>query len=235
MSSHSRSAVEESSGSAVTKHHRETHTESGGHFVSSIVVNLRQLQTDLHKQHQHDKGALTELNRSFQIFVDRVQQLQSQNEKYRLAIVDHRRHASGLSNYDVQWDDGYLLMKRDASAMGHAVVDYEWDFELCQLQIGIYKQLINIESQGDNKRIALLDDEARKSASALLGLRSSYGEMQRRVEGLYVECDDLFKQYLTLTNDWCIVKKQRNKGHLSMETLKSSIAFYKSIQSYTGQ
>lgn len=236
MSSHSHTIVNENNGSVVTKHHREAHTDSvTGHYVSSLVVNLRQLHTDLHAQHQHDKEALNKLNRTFQAFVDRVHQLQLQNDKYRAAISEYRRHASGYSGADLQLDENFLVLKRDASAIGQVIVDCEWDYELSQLQMGIYKQLIDIEYQGETKRIGKLEDDVKKSASLLLELRSSYGEMQRRVESLYVECDDLFKQYLTLTHDWSIVKKQRHKGHLSMEALKSSIAFYKNIQSYAGR
>jgi len=200
-----------------------------------VIINLRQLQTDLVTQHQHDKAALTELNQHFQSFVDRVQRLQSQNSKYLQAIADFRRQSAGISIIDARWDEGYLSIKRDLLAIENAKVDYEWDYELCHLQIAIYKQRIAIEQQWEGKRSLALEDELKQSASVLTGLRSSYGELQRKVGSLYVECDDLLKHYLTLSHDWCVVKKQGHKRHLNLEATKSYIAFYKNLRAYTGQ
>jgi uncharacterized coiled-coil DUF342 family protein len=232
--SKSRVTIDEGNNTVFTSHHREVHTEPSGHYISSVVINLRQLQTDLRAQHQHDKQALNELNKGFQHFVDRVQQLQAQNSRYQIAIADLRRQYSGVS-IDTKWDEGYFALRRDLSAINNARIDYEWDFELCQLQIAIYKQLIGIEQQWEGKRTSMLEDELKQSSSVLHGLRTSYAEMHRKVESLYGECDDLFKQYLTATHDWCIVKKQRDKGRLHMDSLKGYIAFYKNLRSYVGQ
>jgi hypothetical protein len=200
-----------------------------------VVINLRQLKTDLVAQHQHDKAALIELNKHFQSFVNRVQHLQSQNSKYLVAIADFRRQSAGISIIDARWDEGYLSIKRDLLAIENEKIDYEWDFELCHLQIAIYKQLIDIEQQWRGKRSSILEEELKQSASVLNGLRSSYGELQRTVGSLYVESDDLLKHYLTLSHDWCVIKKQLHKRHLNLEATKSSIAFYKNLRAHTGQ
>jgi hypothetical protein len=200
-----------------------------------VIINLRQLQTDLVAQHQHDKAALTELNRHFQSFVDRVQHLQSQNSRYIIAIDDFRRKSADISIIDARWDEGYLSIKRDLLAIENAKVDYEWDFELCHLQIAIYKQLIDIEQQRRGKRSSVLEEELKQSASVLNGLRSSYGELQRKVGSLYVESDDLLKHYLTLSHDWCVIKKQGHKWHLNLDATKNHIAFYKNLRSYIGR
>jgi hypothetical protein len=234
MSSKSRTNIDEGNTSVVTYHHREAHGEPATHYISSVVINLRQLQNDLHAQHQHDKKALTELNHNFQQFVDHLQLLQSQNSQYRAAIADFQRKFASYS-IDGQWDEGYLAIKRDISAIDNAKIDYEWDVELFHLQIAIYKQLIDIEQQWEGKRSFALEEELKQSASVLISLRTSYAELQRKVGSLYGECDDLFKQYLTLTHDWCIVKKQRHKWHLSLETLKSYIVFYKNLHAYVRQ
>lgn len=233
MSFDSRTVNDKSNKSVVTYHHHDTHGESFGHYISSVSINIQQLQTDLHAQHQHDKGALTELNKSFQVFVDRVQHLQSQNTKYRAAIADFRQQSSGIDSIDARWGEGYLAINRDLSMVRNAKVDYKWDFEWYQVQIGIYKQLIEIEQQWKDKRALILDEELKQSAAALNGLRMSYAEVQQKVDTFHAECDDLSKHYLTLTHDWCIVKKQENKLDVSIETLKSYILFYKNLRSYT--
>jgi chromosome segregation ATPase len=233
MSFDSRTINDKSNKSVVTYSHRDIHGEYFGHYISSVILNMRQLQTDLHTQHQYDKGALTELNKSFQLFVDRVQLLQSQNTKYRAAIADIRRQSSGFDGIDTRWNEGYLAINRDLSTVRNAKVDYKWDFEWHQLQIAVYKQLIAIEQQWKDKRALILDEELKQSAAVLNGLRTSYAEVQQKVDRFHAECDDLLKQYLTLTHDWCIVKKQGNKLNVTIETLKSYILFYKNLRSYT--
>jgi chromosome segregation ATPase len=233
MSFDSRTIKDESNNSVVTYHHHDTHGEPFGHYISSVILNIRQLQTDLHSQHQHDKGALIELNKSFQLFVDRVQLLQSENMKYRAAIADLRGQSSGIGSIDARWGEGYLAINHDLSVVRNAKVDYKWDFELCQQQIAIYNQLIATEQQRKDKRSSILEEELKQSASTLNGLRTSYAEVQQKVDRLHAECDGLLKQYLTLTHDWCTVKKQGNKFNISIETLKSYILFYKNLRSYT--
>jgi chromosome segregation ATPase len=199
-----------------------------------MAVNIRQLQTDLQTQYQYEKDALTELNQRFHLFVDRIQLLQSQNLKYRTAIDDIRREFSGISSSsDVQWEENYFSLKTNLSTVRYAIIDYQWDFELYQLQIGIYQQLIEIEQQPKNKRISMLEEELKQSAAVLNSLRISYEELQQTVENLHVESENLFKQYLTLTHDWCHAKKTRKNWDLSMETLKSYIVFYKNLRSYS--
>jgi chromosome segregation ATPase len=236
MSYELRSIIDEDNNNdnnATVAYQRSTHFGATVQSTSSVVINIRQLQTDLQTQHQHDKDALIELNQRFQLFIDRIQSLQSENLKYLTTIADIRRQFSGISSTDVQWEESYFTSKSNLSSVYHAKVDYEWDFELFQLQIEIYRQLIEIEQQSKDKRILMLEDELKQSASMLITLRTSYEALQRNVENLHVESEDLYKQYLILTHDWCNVKKQRKKWDLSIETLKSYIGFYKNLRSYS--
>src|SRR5690348_1346341 len=70
---------------------RDTYFNSTIHYTSSLVINIRQLHTDLQAQHQHDKHALNDLNQHLRVFIDRVRQLESQNAKYVAQIADLRR------------------------------------------------------------------------------------------------------------------------------------------------
>jgi chromosome segregation ATPase len=233
MSFESPSVIDDDNYSAAV-YQLNIHFGSPVQYTSSVVVNIGQLQTDLQAQYQHGRDALTELNQRFHLFVDRIQLLQSQNLKYRTAIDDIRREFSGISSSsDVQWEENYFSLKTNLSTVHHAIVDYQWDFELYQLQIGIYQQLIEIEQQPKNKRISMLEEELKQSAAVLNSLRISYEELQQTVENLHVESENLFQQYLTLTHDWCHAKKQRQKWDLNMDALKSYIVFYTNLRSYS--
>jgi len=235
MSFESRAATDENNEQVFTYQRRDTHFGSIVQCTSSVIVNLRQLQVDLQTQHQHEKGALNELNQRLQLLLERIQLLQSQKSKYLTAITDLRRQFSGTNVIDVQWEENYLSLQSNFSTVENTKIDSEWDFELFQLHIGIYQQLIEIEQQSRNKRIPLLEDELKQSASVLITLRTSYEQLQREVERLHTESEDLLKQYLTLARDWCNMKKQQKKWNLSVVTLKNCIAFYKKLRSYSSR
>ena len=235
MSYETRVVDNEVNNSVVPHNRRDVTFGSSVQYTSSVVINLRKLQSELTSQHQHDKSALTELNQRFHLFVDRVHHLQTQNAKYIAAITELKRRSSGSSHFDAQWDERYFSTRSDLLVIHDGKIDCIWDYEMFQLQIAIYQQLIDIEQQWKGKRILVLEDELKKSASALITIRSSYGEVQRSVEGLHAECVKLFKHYMSLTHDWSSIKKQQNKWELNSETLKSHIKFYKSISSYSKQ
>lgn len=231
MSVESRSNHHEGSNSAVSYQRRDTYFGVVVESTSSVVNNLRKLQTDLQHQHQHDKQSLTELNQRFQVFVERIQVLQSQNSKYRIAIADLRRQYSGVDTIDVKWEENYFSLKSNFSSISDATIDYEYDYEFYQLIILIYQKLIDIDQHSKDNRVLLLEDELKQSTSALISLRGSYGELQREVEHYHAESQDLLKQYLTLSNNWCSMKKQQKKWNLNVASLKSYIAFYKNLLS----
>ena len=237
MSLDSRTFIDEGNhqknNSSVAYHRRDTHFGATVRSTSSVVVNIRQLQTDLHSQHQHDKNSLIKLNQRFHLFVDRVQQLQLQNSKYLATITDLKRQYSGISNIDVQWDERYFAIQSNISTVRDAKVDYDWEFELFQLQIIIYKELIGIEQQRKDKGSLSLEEELKKSSSVLISLRTAYAELQRELQSLYAEYDNSLKQYLVVSNNWCMVKKELNKWKQRVETLKRHIGFYKNIRSYS--
>jgi len=214
---------------------RDTYFGSTVRYTSSVVINFNQLQTDLQTQHQHEKDELTQLNQRFHRFVDHIQLLQSQNLKYITAIEDLKQEFSGRNSIDVQSDEHYLSIKSNLFTLNIGKVDYEFDFELFQLQIEIYQYLIEIEQQGKDQRILKLEEELKQSESDLITLTTSYAELQRQIENQNIENENLFNQYLKLTHHLCDIKKQRNKSDLNVETLKSYIEFYKNLRSHTGR
>jgi hypothetical protein len=224
---------EEDNNSLVSYNRRNVHLGSNVLYKSSVVLNLRQLQTDLQAQHQHEKVALNELNQRFHLFVDRTHLLQAQNSKYLAEIVNYRRQSSGFSSNDFQWTEHHHSQKSDLTTLCNAKVDCESDFDLFQLHIGIYQQLIDVEQHWKDKRYLKLEQELKHSASDLHTLRISCTELERQIESLYAERTDIFNQYLTVTHDWCLVKKQRKKWYLNVETLKSYVGFYKNLRSHS--
>ena len=199
------------------------------------MVNVPQLQIDLRIQHEHPKDALTELNQRAHVFVDRVQQLQSENSKYIAEIVKLRRHLSSFSDIDVSWDEHYHSLNSNLSMLDHEEIDFDSDFELCQLEIGLYQLLIEIKQQREDKPILALEQELKQSASQLNSLRTSYTELGREIEGIHAECEDLIKRYLSLAYEWCNLMTQRKHWNQTLEALKREIAFYKNIRSYSVQ
>ncbi|CAF0868179.1 unnamed protein product [Adineta ricciae] len=218
---------------SVVTYRRNDPLGSAIHYTSSIFVNIQQLQHALVAQHQHEKEALNELNHRLAGFVDRVQLLESQNAKYTTDVAELRRQSSGYSGIDVQWNERYLNMKSDLSSLHFSKADCESDFEWYQLQIGIYQQLIDAEQQWRDKRLMKLDHELKQIGSDLSVLRTSYADLERTAANQYGERDNVFKQYLSLTHDWCNMNKQRKRWNMSIDTLKSYIAFYKRIRSHS--
>ncbi|CAF1231078.1 unnamed protein product, partial [Didymodactylos carnosus] len=219
--------------SIVTYHRRDAHSDSNVYYTSSAVINIQQVQTDLHAQHQHEKHALADLNQRLRLFVDRAQQLEAQNSKYIAQLANFRRQPSGISNIDAQSTERYVHLQSDLTTISYAKVDYEFDFEVFQMQIGIYQQLIDVEQQWKDDGRLKLEQELKQLGSVLITLRTSYAELGREVESLSATREDIFKQYLRLIHDWCSMKKQRKRWDLSLQTLKSHIVFYKNLRSYS--
>ncbi|UJR08457.1 hypothetical protein I4U23_012727 [Adineta vaga] len=218
---------------SVATYRRNDHFGPTIQYTSSVFVNVQQLQHDLLSQHQHEKEALNELNQRLGLFVDRVHLLESQNAKYSTDVAELRRQSSGESGIDVHWNERYLNIKSDLSSLHYSKADCDSDYEWYQLQIGIYQQLIDTEQQWRDKRLMKLDHEMKQFASDLTMLRNSYGELERTTGNQYAERDNVLKHYLSLTHDWCNMNKQRKKGNMSLDMLKSYIAFYKKIRSHS--
>ena len=203
----------------------------------SIVINIRQLQTDLHAQYQHEKNELTELNQRFHLLVGRVQQLELLNSKYIAQIVDLQQNSFGFSRIDAyaQGGEQYLNLQSDLKTINYAKVDYELDIELFQLQIVMYQQLIDTEQQWQDKERLKLEQELSRAVSTLITLRKSYAVLGQEIEILYTTRGDTFKQYLQVAQSWCNVRKQRKQSDWSLQTLKEQLVFYKNISSYSEQ
>lgn len=204
---------------------RHTHFGSLVQQTSSVVINFQKLQDDLQTQYQHDKHTLNELNQRFQIFIDRIQHLQTQNSEYINAIANLRRQLSSIG-VSTEFEESFFSLKANLQSAQEFNADFEWDYELFQLQISIYKKLLEIEQQSKDQRMIQLENELKQSFSTLNHLRSSYEQMA----SVYSEGDQLFKQYLALTQDWCNVKKQKTRSDLNLQIIKSYISFYKNLR-----
>lgn len=208
--------------------------KSTGYSASKILSNIRQLQTEFQVQYQHDKKAMTELNHRFRLLLDHVQLLESQKEKYLIQIANLRQ-LSGLSDFHIKWNEDYLHLQSDLTTINSANIDSEFAFELSQLQIGIYQQLIDIEQQWKNDPQSKLQEELNQSTNILISLRTSYGNMEQEIANLYQTRENTFKQYLKITQDWCQMKKQQKKWEITKDILKNQIACYKNLRSYSLQ
>ncbi|CAF1116324.1 unnamed protein product [Adineta ricciae] len=228
-----KSQQQEKESTALVSYRRNAHFGSPVQYTSSIVINLRRLQNDLKTQHEHEREALNELNQRFSVFVDRVQALESQNSKYRSELANLRRTSSGDSGIDLQWNERYFSARSDLTALHHATLDCESDVDWYHTQVGIYQQLIDTEQQWRDKRLVKLEQELKQAAAELNTLRLSYTDLERLNVNQYGERNEIFKQYLAVSYDLCNVKKQRKKWNLNLETLKSYIAFYKNIRSFS--
>ena len=232
MSYESRETIEMSNTrenqSMISSYQRNTYFGSTVQQTSAMIIELPKLRIDLEEQRQREKSALHELNQRFQLFVDRIQSLQNQNAKYLIQIAERRGQISGVSTSHVE--EGYVSYRSNYSSIASTRIDSEWDFELYQLQIGIYQRLIEIEQQTKDQRIPILENELKQIQSTLISVRSSYEQLQKVVDNLHVENARLLQQYFGLTNEWCSVRKQRKKWDLNMETLRSYVGFYKNLR-----
>ena len=100
------------------------------------------------------------------------------------------------------------------------------------MQSEIYKQLIHIVNQSSNEQRLKLQQELDHSSSSLISVRTSYEELQKTIEGLHVEREDIFQQYINVANNWGHWKTQISELKVSVNALKSQHVFYKDIRSY---
>ena len=236
MSYDSRVVVSEesrSSESSVAAYRRyDAETDPNVSYVSSLVVHLRQVQTNLQAQHQHEKHALVELNERFRLLVDRVQQLEAQNAKFIIQVTDARRHAYGSSRIDTEWDERYLRLQSEGTVFLVGRAAHEIEYELFQMHAGLYQQLISAEPHRKDEQRVQLDAEFQQSSSVLSTLRTSYAKVGREVEILSATREDTFQQYLKLTQEWSRTRKQSKEREFSVEALRTQILFFKNISVY---
>lgn len=101
------------------------------------------------------------------------------------------------------------------------------------MQSEIYKQLIHIVNQSSDEQRLKLQRELDHSSSTLINVRTSYEELQKKIEDLHAEREDTFQQYLKVANNWGHWKKQISELKVSVKVLKNQHVFYKDIRSYT--
>lgn len=200
-------------------------------YTSSLIINLQQLHRDLTDQYQHEKQTLSELNRQFRLFIERVQNLESQNAKYLAQIADFRHQLGMSSNIDEQSSEMYLHHQSDLISANKFRADYEFAYELSQIEVSIYRQLIEAELQGKDQQKSKLEQELKQTSSSLNTLRASYGELEHEVGRLFAEREDINQKYLRMARDWCNVRKLNRESQLTTQTLKSFIRFYQNLRS----
>ena len=199
--------------------------------ISSMVPRIQQLQHDLHQQDEYDKNTLNELNQRLYTLVNRIQILESENLKY-IAIITNLRQQ--ISDYDTnKIEEDYSIFWSNILSISNDKIDYDWDYEMFQLHIGIYKHLISIEDQSKTNEILSLEKQLNHSTSVLDTLRTSYGQLQQETNGLFKYHDDLSKQYFVLTNEWSHLKRKQKKFELKIGKIKNYILFYQNLRLYT--
>ena len=213
----------------------ERYSEYTPQYISSMTVNLRQLQTSLTEQHQHEKETSIGLNESLGLLLRRVQSLQTQNTKYLDQIVDFYRQSSGISNYESDWSEQHTRLYSNFSSASNENIDHEFNYELFRLQTEIYQKLIDAEQQSKDNRCLKLEQELQQLTSALAGIKTSHADKQQEVQLLISQRQKLVDQYLNLTYAFSNARKQRKQWNLRDVTLKSQIEFYKSLRTYTQQ
>lgn len=219
----------------VTYHHRDAQSDIAPSYTSTLFVQLQQLQKDLQVQYQNEKHELTTLNDRFRHFIDRVQKLEAANAKYLAQLANYRGPPPDFGGADIEWNERYLHLQSDLTAINHGMLDFGLEVEMYQLQAAIYQQLIDVEQQYKDDRHIKLEQELNQTSAALNSLRVSNAELGREVENLFTARDDAYKQYLRLTHEWSRLKKQSKEWDLNKQLLKNQIAFYKSLRSHAAQ
>jgi chromosome segregation ATPase len=200
--------------------------------ISTMFVNIQQIKTNLNAEHQYEKHELIRLNECLCLFIDRVQQLEQQNAKYVAILADFRRKSSNISVFGTEWDERHIHLQADLMTISCKNIGYENHFEVFQMQSEIYKQLIHIINQSSNEQRLKLQQELDHSSSTLINVRTSYEELQKKIEGLHVEREDIFQQYLKVANNWGHWKKEISELKVSVKALKNQHVFYKDIRSH---
>jgi hypothetical protein len=200
--------------------------------ISSMVFRIQQLENDLEEQHQYDKDTLNELNQRLYILIDRIQFLQSENLKYIVIIANIRQNISDYNTNQIEED--YSLFWSNILSISNEKIDYDWDYQMFQLHIQIYQNLISIEdNKSKNNQIGLLEKQLDHSKSILINLHTSYEQLQQDINQISIHNQDLLKQYFQLITEWCHLKRKQNKYQLKIEKIKNYITFYQKLRLYT--
>lgn len=204
-------------------------------YTSSLIVHLQQLQQELHQQYQHEKQTLSELNRQFHLFIQRVQQLEAQNGKYLVQIGELRRQMPNYVGIDDHSSQSYLHFQSDLMAANRTRADYEFELDLSQIEMAIYRQLIEAELSGKDQQKAKLEQELKQTANSLNTLKISYGEMEQELGRTFSAREDANQRYLRMSRELCQLKKQNREEQLNIQTMKNFTRFYQSLRSSSGR
>jgi hypothetical protein len=199
-------------------------------YVSSMFASVEQIENTINVEYQHERHELIRLNESLSLFINKVQQLELQNAKYVAKLADFRRQ-SHISVLNVEWNERHIHLQTDLESVSYEKFDYEFEFQLFQMQTEIYKQLIHIVDRSSNEQHLKLQHELDESSSSLVIIRTSYTELQNKLTGLRAEREDKFQQYLKVANSWSHSKKQISVLNVNVQALKNQYAFYKGIRS----
>jgi len=199
--------------------------------ISSMVNRIQQLQNDLEQQDQYDKDTLQELNQRFYTLIDRIKFLQSENLKYLVIIANIRQNIPDYDTNKIQED--YSIFWSNILLISNEKIDYDWDYEMFQLHIQIYKNLICIEDKSKNNQILLLGEQLDHSKSILITLHTSYEQLQQDINNISTYNQDLLNQYFQFITEWCHLKRKEKKCESKIEKLKNYIQFYKNLRLYT--
>jgi len=203
--------------------------------ISVMSVNIQQVKINLNTQHQHEKHELIQLNDRLRFFIDRVQQLELQNEKYAAKLADFRQKSSSIRIFGTELDERHVHIQADLMTINYKKIDYEFEFKLFQMHSEIYKQLIYVLNQSNDEQRLILQQELDQSTYTLINLRTSYATSKKKIDSLHAEREDTLQQYLKVTDNWGHLKKQITKLKVSVQVLKNQHVFYKNICSHVAR
>ncbi|CAF2637954.1 unnamed protein product [Rotaria sp. Silwood2] len=216
--------------SSVSYRPLQKHSNYAVHYISSAFVKIEQLKTDLNAEYQYEKHKLIELNEQLRLMVDRAERLESQNSKYSAKLNDLRQQGFFIGITGTK-NDEYYRLQNDIMTMNYDKVGYESEIELFQLQTKIYQQMIEFENQSIDEQRLKLEQELNLSASNLVNIHRSYAELEQRVGSYRAACKDSFQQYMKLTNDWSLVRRQTNELKIKVHMSKKNITLSKALYS----
>ncbi|CAF1119963.1 unnamed protein product [Rotaria sordida] len=208
--------------------------------ASLLTVQLRQSQTDLNTEHHNEKHALIALNERFHLFVEYVQRLEEQHDKYMAQLVSFVRHSYDISTIESKHKKEYVHLNTDLMALNNEKIDDETGYEMFQLQAAIYCQLIELEQYTKDKQCLKLEQELNKTSSILNTLRTSHANLQQEIKTVLALRSETLQQefklfniepvdgskFWPLTYDECVKKIRHDFEWLYAKIHRKMIAFF---------
>lgn len=235
MSSESTKVVHEhetqSSNSVVTYRPLEENAGYIVHYISPTFAKIEHLKTGWNAEHQHEKHTMVELNDRFSSMLDRIQRLQSKNEKFAAKVAELRRKAfiaSITGKQSVAWRRMYA----DLIDTNNDKFSIESEIELFEQQIQMYEPIVQNGQQWIDEERFKLEEEYNHSAATLADLRVSHTILKDEVTNIRKKFKDLLCQYVATVKEWSVSRTQAKESRFALHALQIQIKFTKELYAY---